>query len=244
MNVWAMTDKGRVRSQNQDSFFVDVFHEDDQAICVVCDGMGGARSGNVASALAVETFSDEVKKSLKPSMGKKYMETIMLEAVRAANDCVYAKSRSGEAFRGMGTTLVGVLVSDGHASIVNVGDSRAYLVTREGIRRVTVDHSVVEDLVSRGDISQAQAKNHPSKNLITRALGTEAKVRCDHFPLDITPESYLLLCSDGLSNMVEDQEMLFEVLHGGDPSTCCRRLIEIANARGGPDNITAALVEL
>ncbi len=245
MKVWAMTDKGLSRSQNQDSFFVDVLHGDGQAILVVCDGMGGARAGNVASAIAVETFVEEAKGALRSGAGKKQLEAAALEAAHAANECVYAKSRTaGGEFRGMGTTLVGVLCSGKHCSIVNVGDSRAYLITEAGIRRVTTDHSVVEDLVSRGDISEAQARHHPNKNLITRALGTEPKVLCDHFPLELQPGSFLLLCSDGLSNMVEDQEILFEVLHGGDLSTCCQRLIDIANERGGPDNITVALLSI
>lgn len=246
MKVWAMTDKGLSRSQNQDSFFVDVLHGDGQAILVVCDGMGGARAGNVASAIAVETFIEEAKGALRSGAGKKQLETVAVGAVSAANESVYAKSRSaGGEYRGMGTTLVGALCSERICSIVNVGDSRAYLITAEnGIRRVTTDHSVVEDLVSRGDISEAQARHHPNKNLITRALGTEPKVLCDHFSLELRPGNYLLLCSDGLSNMVEDQEMLFEVLHGGDLSTCCQRLIDIANERGGPDNITVALLSI
>lgn len=245
MNVWAMTDKGLSRSQNQDSFFVDVFHGDGQLICVVCDGMGGARAGNVASAIAVETFAEEAKRGLRSGTSKKALEVLARESVQTANACVYAKSRSpGGEYRGMGTTLVGVLYTGKYCSIVNVGDSRAYHITKDGIRRVTVDHSVVEDLISRGDISEAQAKHHPNKNLITRALGTEPEVQCDHFSVKLAADDYLLLCSDGLSNMVEDQEILYEVLHGGDASTCCQRLIDIANERGGPDNITVALISM
>ena len=245
MKVWAMTDKGISRPQNQDSFFVDVFHGENQALLVVCDGMGGARAGNVASTLAVETFAEEARSAMRIGANRKQLETAAVNAAYAANECVYAKSRSADGkYRGMGTTLVGALCNGRHCSIVNIGDSRAYLIDGSGIRRVTVDHSVVEDLVLRGDISESQAKHHPNKNLITRALGTEPHVKCDHFYLELKQGSYLLLCSDGLSNMMEDQELLFEVLHGGEPSTCCQRLIDIANERGGPDNITVALLSI
>ena len=122
-------------------------------------------------------------------------------------------------------------------------DSRAYHVTPEGITRVTRDHSLVEDLVERGDLTRDQARVHPHKNLITRALGAESHLRADCFYLQALPGHYLLLCSDGLSNVVTDQELLYEVIHGGAAVTCCERLLDIALKRGAPDNVTAVLIQ-
>ncbi|HIY16701.1 MAG TPA: SpoIIE family protein phosphatase, partial [Candidatus Intestinimonas stercorigallinarum] len=126
----------------------------------------------------------------------------------------------------------------------NIGDSRCYLVQPEGISRITRDHSLVEDLVARGQITPEQARQHPQKNLITRALGAEAKLRADLYRQDLTDGDALLLCSDGLSNTVTDQELLYEVLHGGPGEDCCRRLLDIALSRGAPDNVTAVLLQM
>ena len=244
MNVWGMTDEGNVRKQNQDSFYIDVIHESNQAICVVCDGMGGAKAGDVASQKAVEVFVDEIKKNLKPDMGKKYMKSITDHAVLRANEEVYKMSISEQQYNGMGTTMAGVVLSGQQAEVVNIGDSRVYLICEDTISIVTVDHSVVQDMLLRGDLTYSEARIHPNKNLITRALGTDEAVECDHFDITLRPGSYLLLCSDGLTDVVEDQELLFEVLHGGPISDCCRRLIEMAKQRGGPDNITVILISL
>lgn len=242
--AWGMTDKGVSRQQNQDSFHLEVHHESEQAVCVICDGMGGARAGNIASELAVGVFVEEMRLALKPGMSQRSMRAALRAAVRAANEKVYEKSRPGSEYAGMGTTLVGSVVTPGLAVVANVGDSRAYIIDREGIERVTRDHSLVEDLLARGELSHEEAKNHPSRNLITRALGTDEDVHCDIYIIDMRPGDYLLLCSDGLTNTVEDQEILYEVLHGGDPALCCRRLTDLANSRGGPDNITIILVSL
>ena len=144
----------------------------------------------------------------------------------------------------MGTTMVAALVVGDRAYILNIGDSRCYLVRPEGITKVTRDHSVVEDLVARGQITPEQARQHPQKNLITRALGAESRLRADLFRQPMEHGDALLLCSDGLSNMVSDQELLYEVLHGGPAEDCCRRLLDIALSRGAPDNVTAVLLQM
>ena len=130
---------------------------------------------------------------------------------------------------------VGVVVS-------NVGDSRAYHITSDGIRRITRDHSLVENMVERGDITEEEARRQPNKNLITRALGAEPVLLADCFRQSMAPGDYLLLCSDGLSNVVTEQEMLYEVIHGGEDESCCQRLLDIALHRGAPDNVTAVLI--
>lgn len=244
MIAWALTDKGKARRENQDSFHLEISHAVNQAICVVCDGMGGAKSGNVASQMAADVFMDEMRLQAKPGMSPKAIRTAMASSVAASNRRVYEKAQSGSDFYGMGTTLVGAAVSRNGALIINVGDSRAYLADEQGITQITRDHSLVEDLIAKGELTREEAKIHPSKNLITRALGTEAAVIPDLFSVELKEGDFLLLCTDGLSNMVEDQEILFEILHGGDPSNCCERLINLANERGGPDNITIALIRI
>ena len=142
----------------------------------------------------------------------------------------------------MGTTLVAAFLQGRDATVANIGDSRAYYMNRSGISRITVDHSVVEDMVRRGELTPDQARRHPRRNLITRAVGTEPDVLCDIFTKTLAAGDFLLLCTDGLSSVVTDQEMLFEVVHGANPDNCCRRLLAISLAAGAPDNVTMALI--
>lgn len=244
MKAWGKTDTGLVRTENQDAFFIDLLYEEGIALCVVCDGMGGAKAGGVASALAAEMFVDGVKERLKLNMSPKYIASIAEEAVKKANADIYEKSLSDSAFSGMGTTLVSVICDGSEAVILNIGDSRAYAIDQDGISRITRDHSVVEDLLIMGDLTREEARSHPRKNLITRALGTESTIQCDIFNRQVKKGDYILLCSDGLSNLVEEQEILYEVLHGGEKEQACDRLIDIANSRGGNDNITVVLLEI
>ena len=240
MNIWGITDVGAVRHQNQDSYHIELLAED-MALGIVCDGMGGAKAGNVASQLAVETFL-ETAKAQPPEQWRNEPEALLHFAAEQANGAVHFRANVDADCRGMGTTMVAALVVGDRAYILNIGDSRCYLVRPEGITKVTRDHSVVEDLVARGQITPEQARQHPQKNLITRALGAESRLRADLFRQPMEHGDALLLCSDGLSNMVSDQELLYEVLHGGPAEDCCRRLLDIALSRGAPDNVTAVLL--
>lgn len=239
MNVWGITHQGVVREQNQDAFACQVL-PDGRIIALVCDGMGGARAGNIASTMAVELFMDEF---LNRDPADESDRVRMERAASRANDQVFLRSGADPACNGMGTTLVAALAGTHETVVLNEGDSRAYHITGDGIARVTRDHSLVEDLVERGELTQDQARVHPHKNLITRALGAEAHLRVDCFYRQTGPGQYLLLCSDGLSNVVTDQEMLYEVIHGGPAETCCSRLLDIALKRGAPDNVTVVLIQ-
>lgn len=241
IHAWGLTDKGVIRRQNQDSFYLDVPSEQ-LAVGVVCDGMGGARAGNIASSMAVESFVEALR-GLREEPGAA-PGALLAQAAETANSTVYQRASGDPECRGMGTTLVAALVAERTAYLLNIGDSRCYHVGGEGIRRVTRDHSVVEDMVARGDITPEEARTHPRKNLITRALGSERQVRPDLYEQPLLPGEFLLLCSDGLSNMVTDQEILYEVLHGGEPESCCQRLLDIAISRGAPDNVTVVLMEI
>ena len=241
MQYWGLTDPGCVRTQNQDAFQMEQLDKN-SLLCVVCDGMGGAKSGNVASSLAVDVFTQEVRRTWMPNMDREAVEQMLRGAVKLANFTVYDQAQTIEEFSGMGTTLVAMMVQGKEVVVVNVGDSRAYGFNRNGIRQITTDHSLVQMMIARGDLTQEQARNYPGKNYITRAIGTEPVVDCDVFHLDVERGDCLLLCTDGLSNLLDDQEVLFEVVHGVNKQQCCQRLLDIAKKRGAPDNITSVMV--
>lgn len=243
MQYWGITDPGCARTQNQDTYQIEMLDKN-TLLCVVCDGMGGAKSGNVASTLAVDVFVQEIKRSWIPDMDPEKTDRMLQGAVKLANFTVYDQSRQFEEFAGMGTTLVAVLISGKNITIVNVGDSRAYTVDRDGVLLLTKDHSLVQMMVERGELTQEQARTYPGKNLITRAIGTEPIVSCDIFHRKAEGGDCLLLCSDGLSNLVDEQEILFEVVHGVNKQQCCSRLLNIAKDRGAPDNVTCVLIQL
>lgn len=242
MELWGLTDKGNVRSQNQDYYLTLALPNATAA--VLCDGMGGAKSGNVASKLASEVFLRELRRAFRDDLSAEKIENVLDTAVGLANTAVYENAKLSEDMNGMGTTLVGVLLHAGTLYTVNVGDSRAYLINSDGVTCITTDHSLVELMVKRGELTPEQAKSDPRKNVITRAVGTERTVQCDIFRQPIFPGDNVLLCSDGLSNLLADQELLFEVVHGKKKQDCCQRLIEIAKERGAPDNVTAVLISI
>lgn len=243
MQCWGLTDAGCVRAQNQDVFKMAQLDRN-ALLCVVCDGMGGAKSGNVASELAAEVFVEEVRRSWNPGMQQQEIDQMMGNAVKLANFTVFDQAQQFEEFSGMGTTLVAALVSNKAATIVHVGDSRAYGINCNGIHRLTSDHSLVQMMVDRGELTKEQARDYPAKNYITRAIGTESVVQSDLSHMDVEKGDCLLLCSDGLTNLIDDQEILFEVVHGVNKQYCCQRLLEIAKNRGAPDNVTSVLVQI
>ncbi len=241
MQSWGLTDPGCVRKQNQDTFLIQQLDRN-TLLCVVCDGMGGAKSGNIASSLAADVFIQEVHRSWSSNMDNEKINQMLRGAVKLANFTVFDQSQQFQDFDGMGTTLVAALVRGRKVTVVNVGDSRAYAIDADGIHQITRDHSLVQLMVERGEIPPELARNYPGKNLITRAIGTEPTVECDIFRLSVSKGDFLLLCSDGLSNVLDEQEMLFEVVHGVKKEYSCQRLLNIAKNRGAPDNVTSVLV--
>ena len=241
MQSWGLSDPGCVRKQNQDSYHIEQIDKN-TLLGIVCDGMGGAKSGNIASTLAVDVFVQEVRRSYKYSMDQDKIDQMLLSAAKLANFTVYDQSLQIEEFDGMGTTLVAVLIKGRKATILNVGDSRAYGIDGDGIHQITVDHSLVQMMVDRGELTPERAKSYPGKNFITRAIGTEPIIISDLFHRNLAKGDFILLCSDGLSNMMDDQEILFEVVHGVNKQHCCQRLLNIAKNRGAPDNVTSVLI--
>lgn len=243
MKVWGLTDTGLVRKENQDAYAIDTQAENGHTVCVVCDGMGGTTGGQLASRIAVSTYMDELKKILTREMTPEQLREASSYATALANQAIRVEAQKSETCHDMGTTLVSAISYAEGAVISNVGDSRAYHLSNDGIVRVTKDHSVVENMVDRGDITEEEARRHPNKNLITRALGPDVNAVCDGYITPMQKGDYILLCSDGLVDTVTDQEMLFEVIHGDDPDTCLQRLLNISKSRGAADNVTAVLMQ-
>lgn len=242
MEVWGITDVGAVRKENQDAYQCLQVSKN-MSLCVVCDGMGGALAGNVASQLAVDSFFLAAK-SLSYDQWECDPINLLTYAAEQANETVFHRATTDPNCRGMGTTLVAVLVIGNTAYLINIGDSRGYLVQQNGLQRITRDHSLVEDLVAQGKLTPDEARCHPQKNFITRALGAEPILRADTYTQVLSAGERILLCSDGLINVVTDQEVLYEVVHGGPEKDCCERLLDIAITRGAPDNVTVVLVQL
>lgn len=239
-----MTDRGSVRTENQDSVFITEVRSKACLSAVVCDGMGGVHGGKLASELAVSAYMAELRRSMIADSDKKpALGPIMDAACRAANAIVYGYSTANTENAGMGTTLVAVSIRGRNAEIINVGDSRAYLIERKTIRQITRDHSVVADMVDRGELTPEEAEHHPQKHLITRAVGVDPEVEADHFLLKLRLGSKLLLCSDGLSNALSEQELLSLCLESRKPERICHRLISTALEHGASDNITAAVIQ-
>ena len=175
MQYWAITDPGCTRPQNQDCYLVENLNKN-TILCVVCDGMGGAKSGNVASTLAADVFVQEVKRTWTPDMDPEKLDQMLRGAVKLANFTVHDQAQQFEEFMGMGTTLVAVLIQGKTATIINVGDSRCYSVKADGVQLLTTDHSLVQMMVQRGELTPEQGKSYPGKNLITRAIGLPVDV--------------------------------------------------------------------
>lgn len=235
MKIFSKTDRGRVRTDNQDAYFAGRI-SDNAVFAVVCDGMGGANAGNVASENAVRHISEYIVKSYRNGSSADELETVIRNAVVSANIELYDMSVNDPSLSGMGTTAVIALIKDEDAVIANVGDSRIYLVNEE-IRQLTRDHSVVQSLIEIGKISPEAAKVHPRKNVITRALGAEENVSPDSAVIKLNDGDTLLLCTDGLNNYLDDGDIL-SIFKAKDISAVPESLVERANSNGGGDNIT------
>ena len=239
MNMSARTDKGQVRSVNEDNFYVS---DGDFTYLVVADGMGGHKGGQTASKMAIEN----VKMFLCESRMKNNanIKEALLQCVENVNLAIYKKASLDDELAGMGTTLVILYKDRDTAYIANVGDSRCYLVRDGNIKQITKDHSVVQELFDKGKIERKDMRTHPNKNMITRAVGTNFSVKCDIYELSIEKNDGFILCSDGLSNMLEDEEILNAYMNSSDTEDCVDKLIKKANEAGGTDNITVIAAKL
>ena len=242
MRVDFGTDVGAVRSSNQDSCDCGLFSPN-SAWAIVCDGMGGASGGNVASAIAVETIRERILSGFDENMSKPNLKNLMINAINRGNDAVFRKAVEQPELRGMGTTVVLMIATKGTLHVAHIGDSRAYLRHGDTVSQITMDHSYVQDLVNFGQITPAEARVHPKRNIITRVLGVHELVACDYAAWDFPPGDLAMACSDGLSNYV-DEELLENYMErfGHEGHSLPRELIQYAVKCGGSDNITVAVI--
>ncbi len=241
MIFFGKTDIGLKRDINQDAFECREF--DGAQLCVVCDGMGGGKAGNVASKMAAQIICEKIQSGFSSKMKQNTIRNLMATSVNIANNEVYDKAKSDSQFEGMGTTVVAVMIFEGYAHVVHVGDSRAYLYYNGKLDQVTKDHSVVQHLIDIGQITHEMAKIHPDRNIITRAVGVEKLVKCDYVDFKLPDNSKILLCTDGLSNYC-DLDFMLDVLNKNDASeNVCDALIKKAYDGGASDNITVAISE-
>lgn len=238
LRAYGMKDVGRCRDMNQDYIFVSEKPVGNLPnLFLVADGMGGHRAGDLASEYTVSMIREAVEKSMQSIPLQ-----ILKSAFQYANQRLLEKAQESPSYKGMGTTLVAATIVENTAYVVNVGDSRLYKVGRT-IEQITQDHSLVEEMVRMGEISKEEARNHPEKNIITRAIGVSRTVEADYFDTGLAGGECLLLCSDGLSNMVEDAQILEILSRRADLRSGAEELVDTANRNGGRDNIAVVLVE-
>lgn len=239
MKTFSMTDVGRRREMNQDDMFTS-----EKAVgalpnlFLVADGMGGHKAGEYASKFTIEHIVEEIQKSQE-----KEPVVLLKAAIGTANAELLKEAKADSEKSGMGTTIVAATVMDHRLYVANVGDSRLYIVSPDAIRQITRDHSLVEEMVRMGEMKKAEAREHPDKNIITRAVGVIPEVEVDFFETELKEKDTILLCTDGLTNMLEDEEIRKIVLGQRDIVEKTEKLIETANENGGKDNITVVLIE-
>ena len=239
MQITGLTDKGLVRSENQDTF-VYGYTANDTLYAGVFDGMGGAKAGKFASNMAASMFEQAIR-TADPDRLAARPGRLVASSIEQINRRMYEYSAGQREFAGMGTTCVAAILSGGVGVVANVGDSRAYLIDGQQCRQVTRDHSVVQELVEVGEIDEDQAKKHPQRNVITRSLGPDDHTEIDLFEVDVR-KKHLLLCSDGLHGYFSAEELFAYISTGRSDEETCRLLVQEACARGGRDNITIILI--
>lgn len=241
MRAFSMTDIGAKRKINQDC----VYCEENAVgnfpnLFIVADGMGGHNAGDCASRTCIDCVVEKIKIS-----DKKTPVSCMEEAISYANESIYQMAQENVELEGMGTTFVGAIIMDGCLYVANIGDSRLYVVDDKEIRQITEDHSLVEAMIRNGEIERREARFHPNKNIITRAVGTTKQVEADYFEVELHPGDVILMCSDGLSNMMDDEDMMYIIRrYYEDMEAAGKRLVEKANECGGKDNISLILIQV
>ena len=242
LKIYSKSDIGLVRELNEDACKSGVFG-DGSAWAVVCDGMGGVNGGDVASGMAVEKISSDIAAAYHDNMNDTEIKRIITAAITDANEAVRSRALTDASLSGMGTTVVVAIVTGSMAHIAHAGDSRAYLLDPKiGICQLTTDHSMVQEMVDKGDLTKQEARIHPQKNIITRALGVEPSILIDYCDIPFSHEDRLLICTDGLSNYLDD-EQINAVAEKLDANELISQLVSMAKAAGGGDNITVTVIE-
>ena len=240
MFVVAKSDVGMTRKENQDRFCVKII-DDKTVAAVVCDGMGGAQSGGVASEIAANTVFDRITLNYRNDADDNSIRNTLITSLTAANTLVYEKAKEDDDKKGMGTTCIGALINKDKAYIASVGDSRAYLLDENGISQITNDHTIVEILYEQGKIEKDDKNKHEMSHIITKAIGTEPDIDPDYFELELKENSIILICSDGLTNYCSD-ELIYSYVYNKELEKSLNDLINYAKDKGGKDNTTVAII--
>lgn len=242
MEVSGKSHRGRLRPNNEDAIYI----HNERISClpnlfIIADGMGGHNSGDVASNLAISSFIEYVSQFSSNQLLGEHIEIFFNNAFQYANDEIYTLSHEHVKYQGMGTTLLACTVIDDMLYAANIGDSRLYIIDRNDIRKISIDHSLVEEMVLNGEITEEEAMHHPKKNILTQAVGIEMKVRPDTYHVHLSEDSYILLCTDGLTNMVNPIEIQRTILNY-PIHQAAEQLVHAANENGGSDNISLVLL--
>lgn len=241
MQIIGNTDVGRTRIANEDAFRYGIF-DDGTLWAVVCDGMGGVHGGKIASSTAIDMVSQKIKKCYNTSMKMSSIENLLLSSITTANCIVYDRGVGDSKLEGMGTTIVAAIIKNGEACIAHVGDSRAYKISNGEISLITKDHSLVQEMLDRGQITQSEFEHHPRKNIITRAMGVDDKIDIEFNTIEFNKDDAMILCSDGLSGLVNIETML-DIYRNNEFNSLADKYIEVANDNGGVDNITVVIMK-
>lgn len=241
INVFSKTDIGRVRKVNQDAVKTEVI-SDNLAWSVVCDGMGGQAGGDIASEIAVIMISKFLSDNLSELKTSDEIKSVMYEAVSGANQAIYLKSEKDKNLKNMGTTVIVCVVNRNKLYVAHMGDSRAYLISNDKITQITTDHSMVQEMLDNGKLTIEEARNHPQKNIITRALGVNSEIKLEYNTIDVKKGDIVLSCTDGLTNTVEEQDIYNICKRNNNQEEAIGELITTGNKNGGNDNITVSLI--
>lgn len=242
MEIGVKTDIGKIRDNNQDAYYIS--QKEDRFLFIIADGMGGHKAGETASNMAIDIISNSLKDLLENLViGDKEIQDKIKNAIYEANNKIYIKSMEDEEFSGMGTTVTLAYVTDKNIFIGHAGDSRAYVLKNDILSQITNDHSLVEELIRNGSISKEEARHHPQRNIITRAVGTSNEIETDLIVRPKNKDEILLLCTDGLTNMLDDDEIKDTLIINKDIQKACEELIKLSNDKGGFDNITILAVK-
>lgn len=242
MEFYFKTDVGMVRKTNQDAAISRTVSSD-LAWSLICDGMGGTGGGDIASSMAIEEISEYLDANLQSDSSAQDIKVFMYNAIESANNRIFEETLRNKLLSNMGTTVVLCVVNGSELHVMYAGDSRAYLISEDSIKQITKDHSIVQEMVDRGEITKQDAKNHPQKNIITRALGVDKNIKLDYMTLGLKKDDILLMCTDGLTNEISD-DYIYSICVNSVINEIPEKLIRRANLSGGRDNITVSVTRI
>jgi protein phosphatase len=245
LDIYGFSDIGKIREKNEDEYAIEGFKNNkNQGYCIIADGMGGHNSGEIASKIAVKVISIELNNILKNKLQHIDIKKIILNSLKKANEKIYNQSLNNKEQSGMGTTIIVCFIKMEMIYIANIGDSRVYVFNENNIKKITTDHSMIEELILSGNITEKEAKNHPQKHLITRSLGTKKNIDPDFYEYFYKQNDVIIMATDGLTEMLDLKEIKKILSEKKSAKTTTLNLVKKANERGGLDNITVITIKI